>query len=162
MLKITLSVILLVIATSLAVGCSSSSSQSNEPIEAEWITSEVVNDTVLINKNDVTDNKITHFMVRTPAVDMAFMAYELNGDIHVRSNLCPPCRSIGFSLGKDTLVCDTCQTTFKAETGEGISGACVDFPKETVPYEISDGKLVMNGNDLLQAYQDTLEPGLSK
>jgi len=38
--------------------------------------------------------------------------------------------------------------------------ACVDFPKASVPYEISDGNIVMKGTDLIAAYQDTLEPGL--
>ena len=92
--------------------------------------------------------------------DMAFMAYELGGEVHVRANVCPPCRSIGFSLQKNILVCDTCRTTFEAKTGEGIEGACVDFPKASVPYEVTDGNIVMKGTDLIAAYQDTTEPGL--
>jgi len=87
------------------------------------------------------------------------MAYELGGKLYVRANACPPCWSVGFSLQRDILVCDTCRTTFKAKTGDGIEGACVDFPKASVPYEITDGNIVMGGDDLLAAYQNTLNPG---
>jgi hypothetical protein len=51
-------------------------------------------------------------------------------------------------------------TTFEAKTGGGIEGACVDFPKASVPYEVTDGNAVMKGTDLIAAYQDTTEPGL--
>jgi nitrite reductase/ring-hydroxylating ferredoxin subunit len=91
---------------------------------------------------------------------MNFMAYVWDGEISVRANVCPPCRSIGFSLERDILVCDTCMTTFEAKTGGGIEGACVDFPKASVPYEVTDGNAVMKGTDLIAAYQDTTEPGL--
>jgi nitrite reductase/ring-hydroxylating ferredoxin subunit len=90
---------------------------------------------------------------------MNFMAYVLAGEIYVRANVCPPCRSIGFSLNEEILVCDRCATTFEAKTGEGIVGACVDYPKALVPYEIEDGNIVMSSTDLTTAYQDTIEPG---
>jgi hypothetical protein len=32
-------------------------------------------------------------------------------------------------LNKDVLVCDRCGTRFKAKSGDGIDGACVDYPK---------------------------------
>lgn len=87
------------------------------------------------------------------------MASIVDGEIYVRANACPPCRSVGFSLQNDILVCDTCRTTFEAETGDGIEGACVDYPKAPVPYEITDGNIVMSEADLITAYQDTLNPG---
>jgi len=130
-------------------------------IKAAWIKPQVAGDTVSIAISEVNNNKIVHFNVAVASgSEMAFMAYELDGILNVRANVCPPCRSVGFSLSKDTLVCDTCRTTFKAKTGEGISGACVGYPKAAVPYEIIDGKLVMKGSDLLVAYQNTNEPGL--
>ena len=129
-------------------------------VKATWIEPQVTGDTVSIPVTEVNNDKIVHFNVAEAlGGEMAFMAYEVDGKLNVRANVCPPCRSIGFSLNKDTLVCDTCRTTFKAKTGEGISGACVSYPKAAVPYEISDGKVVMNGNDLVTAYQNTLKPG---
>jgi len=139
--------------------CSSSNPQSNEPIKATWIEPQVVGDTVSIPVSEVENNRNIHFNVKTPGGDMNFMAYVLDGEIHVRANVCPPCRSIGFSLEEAVLICDRCATTFEAKTGEGIEGACVDFPKASVPYEINSSNIIMKGIDLIAAYQDTIEPG---
>ncbi len=141
------------------VACSGNSAQSNEPIKAIWIEPQVVGDIVSIPVSEVENSKMTHFKLVTLGGDIAFMAYGLDGEIYVRSNVCPPCWSVGFSLQRDILVCDTCLTTFKAKTGDGIEGACVDYPKAAVPYEVSDGKVVMRGNDLLAADQNTNELG---
>ena len=129
------------------------------PIEATWIEPQVAGDTVSIPVSEVENNWNVHFEVETQDNSMNFMAYVLDGETYVRANVCPPCRSIGFTLDEDILVCDRCATTFKATTGEGIGGACVDYPKASVPYEIADGNIVMSSADLTTAYQDTVEPG---
>jgi nitrite reductase/ring-hydroxylating ferredoxin subunit len=128
-------------------------------MKATWIEPQVVGDTVSIPVSEVENNWNVHFKVKAQGEDMNFMAYVLDGEIHVRANVCPPCRSIGFSLEEDILVCDRCATTFKAKTGEGIKGPCVDFPKASVPYEINDGNVVMKSAALIIAHEDTIEPG---
>ena len=157
-----LGVILAVVACSGSTLTTAPAAQKlSGPIKATWIKPQVAGDTVSIPISKVNNNKIVHFNIAVASgSEMAFMAYELDGNLNVRANVCPPCRSVGFSLSKDILVCDTCRTTFKAKTGEGISGACVGYPKAAVPYEIIDGILVMKGSDLLVAYQNTNEPGL--
>jgi nitrite reductase/ring-hydroxylating ferredoxin subunit len=130
------------------------------PIKATWIEPQVAGDTVSIPVTEVENNSNTHFTLGTKDGNINFMEYIVDGEIYVRANVCPPCKSIGFSLKEDVLVCDRCATTFKAKTGEGIKGACVDFPKASVPYEIRGGNTVMKGTDLIAAYQDTIEPGL--
>jgi nitrite reductase/ring-hydroxylating ferredoxin subunit len=115
---------------------------------------------VSIPVSEVENNWSVHFNLKTRDEDMNFMAYVLDGETHVRANVCPPCRSIGFSLEEAVLICDRCATTFRAKTGDGIEGACVDFPKASVPYNVSDGNVVMKSTDLITAYQDTIEPGL--
>ena len=156
--KIIIGFVLLTMILSI-VACSGNSAQNNEPIKATWIEPQVVGDIVSIPVSEVENSKMTHFKLVTLGGDIAFMAYGLDGEIYVRSNVCPPCWSVGFSLQRDILVCDTCLTTFKAKTGDGIGGACVDYPKAAVPYEVSDGKVVMRGNDLLAADQNTNKPG---
>ncbi|OIP28185.1 MAG: hypothetical protein COY46_00610 [Chloroflexi bacterium CG_4_10_14_0_8_um_filter_46_9] len=158
MSKIIPVLVLLAMILSVAA-CSNNNAQSNAPIKATWIEPQVVGDTVSIPVSEVENNKIIHFKFGTQDKDTTFMAYKLSGELYVRANVCPPCRSVGFSLQKDILVCDTCMTTFEAKTGEGIEGACVDFPKASVPYEIIDGNMVMKDTDLIAAYQDTIEPG---
>lgn len=130
------------------------------PIKAAWIEPQLNGDTVSILTSEVHDNWNTHFSLETEDGDLNFMAYILDGIIHVRANVCPPCKSIGYSIVEDILlVCDRCATTFEAKTGEGIKGACVDYPKAPVSYEITDGQLEMNEAALIAAYQDTLKPG---
>lgn len=140
-------------------GGSGGGSQNNEPIKATWIEPQVAADTVSIPASEVENDRNVHFNLKTQSADMNFMAYVLDGETFVRANVCPPCRSIGFTLEKDTLICDTCATTFEAKTGEGIMGACVSYPKASVPYELENGNIVMNSADLSTAYQDTIEPG---
>ena len=133
------------------------------PIKAAWIQVQVDQDsqTVSLPVSELEDNWNIHFKLKTTEDDVNFMAYIFDGEIHVRANVCPPCKSIGFSLdeNEDILICDRCATIFDASTGAGIKGACVDYPKASASYEISDGSLVIKGSDLLAAYQETLLPG---
>ena len=156
--KTMLGLVLLAMILSTAA-CSSSNPQSNEPIKATWIEPQVAGDTVSIPVSEVENNWNVHFNVKTQGEDMNFMAYILDEEIFVRANVCPPCQSIGFSLEEAVLICDRCATTFEAATGGGIKGACVDFPKAAVPYEVSDGNVAMKDTALIAAYQDTLGPG---
>ena len=154
-------VILLFLAVSIAA-CSGNSgnTQDNSTIEPTWIQAEVTDNTVAISLSEVETNEMSHFTLNTSSGEMDFMAYELSGETYVRASICPPCYSRSFALKVATLVCDTCGTVFDAETGSGISGACVNYPKASVPYEITGNSIIMGVDDLLTAYNDTLEPGL--
>lgn len=154
-------IILIVVSLTLVSGivaCSGDGTQNGQPIKATWTEPQVIGDVVSIPITEIENYTIIDFRFRTQDRDMTFMAYELGGETYVRANVCPPCKSIGFSLDGDTLVCDRCATSFNAVTGEGISGACVGYPKAAVPYEIEGGSIVMNRVDLTTAYQDTVEP----
>jgi nitrite reductase/ring-hydroxylating ferredoxin subunit len=131
--------------------------QPADRIRPKWITPQVSGGNVSIPLSEVTDNWNTALKLQASGVDDNFMAYVLDGQVYVRASICPPCRSKSFSLVKDTLVCDTCGTVFKAKTGAGISGACVKYPKASVSYTIDQGKVVMSVSDLVAAYQNTLK-----
>lgn len=162
MLKnVTLILVSLILVSSI-VACSDNGTQNSQRIEATWTNPQVLGDVISIPIDEVENDKIMHFEFTTQDEDMTFMAYDLSGEIYVRANICPPCRSTGFSLQQSTLVCDTCGTVFDAKTGAGINGACVGYPKAAVAYEIRDGNIVMKGSDLLAAYEDTVnqtQPG---
>lgn len=128
-------------------------------IKAKGIEPQVNDDTVSIPVSEVENNWNVHFQLGTQDGEMTFMAYKYDGQIFVRANICPPCHSIGYSLKENILVCDTCATTFAAKTGAGIEGACVNFPKASVSYQIINGNIVMNETDLISAYQDTIKRG---
>ena len=133
------------------------------PIKATWLQVQVDQDsqTVSLPVSELEDNWNIHFNLKTTEGDVNFMAYIFDDEIHVRANVCPPCKSVGFSLdaNEDILICDRCATIFDAETGAGIEGACVDYPKASASYETSSGNLIIKGSDLLGAYQETLLPG---
>ncbi len=128
-------------------------------IGATWIEPEIMGDSVSIPTSEVENHRNVHFKVETDDRDMHFMAYVLNGQIHVRASVCPPCWGIAYSLDRDILVCDMCATTFSARTGDGIRGPCVNYPKAAVAYDTVDGSIVMSKADLSVAYNDTLQPG---
>jgi len=129
-------------------------------VKATWVDVEAQGDTVFLPIDDLTAYTNTHFKIETGGKAYTYMAYELNGTIYVRANVCPPCRSIGFSLDGDTLICDRCGTVFDAVSGSGIKGACVDYPKASSDYSMNDGRLAMNLGALEVAYNDTMKPGL--
>jgi len=159
MLKRMLLILVSLVLVSGIVACNGNGTQNSQPIKATWIEPQVVGDVISIPITEIENYTIIDFRFRPQDRDMTFMAYELGGETYVRANVCPPCQSIGFSLDEDTLVCDRCATSFNAITGEGISGACVGYPKAAVPYGIEGGSIVMNSSDLTAAYQDTVEPG---
>jgi nitrite reductase/ring-hydroxylating ferredoxin subunit len=152
MLRNIILILVLLALVSSIVACSDSGTEDSRRLEATWINPQVVGDIISIPVSEVENDKITNFYFRPRDKDMTFMAYDLNGEIYVRANICPPCRSIDFSLQQSTLVCDTCGTVFDAKTGAGIEGACVAYPKAAVSYEINGGKITMQGTDLLTAY----------
>jgi nitrite reductase/ring-hydroxylating ferredoxin subunit len=156
MLKKIILILVLLILVSSIVACSANGIQSNQRIKATWIEPQVVGDIISIPVSEVENDKIIHFEFRTQDKDMTFMAYDLSGETYVRANICPPCHSIGFSLQQSTLVCDTCGTVFDATTGAGINGACVDYPKAAVAYNMDNGNIIMKSIDLVAAYQDTV------
>jgi nitrite reductase/ring-hydroxylating ferredoxin subunit len=132
---------------------------SADPISGTWIDAAVSGDTVTVPLAVVEEHVNTHFSVETGGRKLDFMAYLLDGEVQIRANACPPCRSRGFALDGDVLVCDACQTTFDARDGSGIAGACVDYPKASVEYRIEDGAITMALSDLVEAYDETLIAG---
>ena len=136
-----------------------STQQPEGPIPAVWIDTVVDGGEVSISLAEVQQNLNTNFRLETEGTTRNFMAYILNEELHVRANACPPCKSIGFALESDILVCDRCATTFEAETGAGIAGACVNFPKEAIDYKINGDVVSMELADLIKAYEETIEPG---
>lgn len=159
--KLILIVLLAVVVSLVAAGCTEIGSKGTadaSPVTATWITAQVSADQVSIPVSSVEEDTNVHFKVNTDSGELAVMAYQLNDKVFVRSNVCPPCNSIGFSLVNGTLVCDSCGTVFDAATGTGIGGGCVAYPKESIPYTVSDGKINMKLDDVVAAHKKTIEP----
>jgi uncharacterized Zn finger protein (UPF0148 family) len=147
-------------AISSDVVSATTASSSNSKISPTWITPEINGDSVSI-PTDVVESKVNiHFEVQTEKRTAYFLSYVFGGKAYVRADYCPPCRSINFTLYKGTLVCNSCGTVFSVTDGKGLQGACVNYPKASVPYETISGKMVMKQADLITAFENTLQPGL--
>ena len=145
------------IILSVVLAANACSAPNNVPIAPRWIEPNVAGDTVSIPLSEVESSLNVHFkLLGTKDGNLEFMAYVLDGKIHVRSNACPPCHK-GFTLNGDVLECDSCVSTFSAKTGKGIEGACMVFNKEPIPYEIRDDKIIMSYDDLIIANRMTLD-----
>lgn len=66
-----------------------------------------------------------------------------SGRVFAGSSMCGPCRGRTFSLAGETLVCDTCRTTYTIEGHEFISGsaACSAYPPFYMQPLLQDGML---------------------
>ena len=149
----------LLAATACAAPAATAPISGNEPIPGTWVDAAVTGGEVSLPLSLVEQNVNTHFALAVDGRELAFMAYVLEDSLVVRANACPPCRSRGFALDGDILVCDACATTFDARDGSGIAGACVDYPKAEVPGRVGDGSLLMLMEDLVTAYDETLVVG---
>lgn len=140
-------------------GSSGAPSSSGKPVAGTWIDVDVAGDSVTIPLATIEQYVDTHFSIDVQGERLDYMAYLLDDALHVRANVCPPCRSRGFTLDGAVLVCDMCATTFDARDGSGIEGACVDYPKASAPYEVVDGAVVIEVDDLVEAFEQTIARG---
>jgi hypothetical protein len=133
-------------------------SRSTVAYSPKTVTPQISGTTVSISAGEVTRNGMENFYVSAPGGNMSFMAYQLDGRYHVRADLCVPCGSRSFTLQKGTLICDSCGTVFNGATGAGIRGAaaCMSYAKKAATYTADASNISMNMNDLITAYQNTL------
>lgn len=125
-------------------------------VNPTWITPVVSADSVSLPLATVHQDTIVHFWVTTSDGKESFMAYQYGGQTYVRADICPPCRSVDFSLKGDILVCGACGTRFNAVTGKGVSGACVAYPKAEAKWETSGANMVISMDALKTAYRTTV------
>lgn len=147
------------ILVGMACSAAESGGNSGDVVRATWIQAEIDGDSVSLPVQDIDAAELIHFKVAGETGNMVFMAYRVDGQLHLRAAICPPCRSVGFSLDGNNLVCDSCGTRFEATSGAGVSGACKGYPKAEATGSVSEGKFVVTMADLANAYENTRTPG---
>ena len=110
--------------------------------------------TIQIPLDIIDQNNISYFESKNKDGEtVPMMAYITpTGRLFVGSSLCEPCRGKTFSLAGETIVCDTCKTTYKIENHEFISGAkvCGQYPPINMKPEIVDGNVVIQKEEVLK------------
>lgn len=130
------------------------------PIAATALMTSRDGDVVAMPLSAIVDVVNTEFGIVVDDRSLDFMAYVFDGELYVRASACPPCAVLAYSLDGGTLLCEACDTSFDARTGEGIGGACVDYPKAAVAYEVKGDVVSMKVADLVRAWDETLLEGL--
>jgi len=118
-----------------------------------------VGDIVTIPLSAIEDVVNTQFAIAVGERSMDFMAYVLDGELYVRASACPPCSVLAYTLDDGKLICGACDARFDAWTGEGIDGACVDYPKAAVAYEVNGDLVTMKVADLVHTWDETEAAG---
>lgn len=108
---------------------------------------------IAISLNEVDENNIVYFEIENNINQMVpLMAYITpTGRLFVGSSMCEPCRGRTFSLAGETLVCDTCRTTYTIEDHKFLSGskACGSYPPVNMNPRVEDGIIYINLDDVL-------------
>lgn len=114
----------------------------------------VESDSIQIPLDIVDMNNIVYFESENKNQEtVPMMAYITpSGRLFTGSSLCEPCRGTTFSLAGETLVCDTCKTTYDIETHEFISGAkiCGSYPPVNMNAEVIDGQVVISKEEIMK------------
>jgi len=108
---------------------------------------------IRISLKEVDENNIVNFEVENNINEMVpLMAYITpTGRLFVGSSMCEPCRGRTFSLAGETLVCDTCRTTYNIEDHTFLSGskACGSYPPVNMNPTIVDDVIYIELDDVL-------------
>lgn len=75
-----------------------------------------------------------------------------SGRVFTGSSMCEPCQGRAFFLAGETLVCDTCRTTYTIESHEYLSGSldCGSYPPVYMQPSIENGMVSIDLEDILQ------------
>jgi hypothetical protein len=130
-----------------------SRSYIGEVVSGPYITPTVTQDQIIISFDEVESSGIVNFDIENNEGTLVpMMAYITpSGRLFAGSSMCEPCRGRTFSLAGETLVCDTCRTTYDIETHEFIKGAivCGQYPPEFMEPIVDDGQIIIDLNKVL-------------
>lgn len=131
----------------------SARSYMGQRISMTTITPEIKDGKVIFSLEEVSNNNIVYFELENDSNELVpLMAYITpSGRLFAGSSMCEPCRGRKFSLAGETLVCDTCKTTYNVETHEFLSGApaCGKLPPVNMNPKVEDGNVVIDYNEIL-------------
>ena len=96
-----------------------------------------------------------HFEVPGASGPMGFIAYQVDGQFHIRAAHCPGCGGKDIDYVAGVLACPTCGATFALETGAGI-GVDWGYPVGSIPVSVSGEHLRSILHSLTVAYERTV------
>ena len=122
-------------------------------IDMKTVNPEVTETEIIISLDEINENNIVYLESENKNGQLVpLMVYVTpTGRIFAGSSMCEPCRGTKFSLAGETLVCNTCGTTYKIETHEFISGSpvCGSYPPVNMSPVIEEGNVIISRNEIL-------------
>jgi len=113
----------------------------------------IENNLIKIPLSQVSDNNIVSFEIANSEGELVpLMAYITpTGRLFAGSSMCEPCRGRTFSLAGETLLCDTCRTTYDIENHEFISGAyaCGSYPPVNMNPRVEGDMIIIELEEVL-------------
>ncbi|WP_366923598.1 DUF2318 domain-containing protein [Metallumcola ferriviriculae] len=117
------------------------------------ITSEVKDGKIVIPLDKIIESNIIYTQYNAGGEAKAITAFITpSGHLSANMAMCEPCRSERFHIQDNVLVCDTCGTRWYLNDLNGISGGCVKYPPEDLPYEVKDGQVLIPA-DIVEEWQ---------
>ena len=99
-----------------------------------------------------THELVSFTLENSDGFQVPLMAYITpSGRIFAGSSMCEPCQGRSFFLAGETLVCESCRTTYTIESHEFLSGSqdCGRYPPVYMTTVIVDGIVNINLEDIL-------------
>ncbi len=98
------------------------------------IVSRVEQGNIIISLQDVLQHRMVGFEYEGGSVPLSMIAFITpEGKLVTSIAFCEPCNSKRYHAQDDTLVCNTCGSSWKLHNLEGLSGACQKYPPDPIP-----------------------------
>lgn len=95
-----------------------------------------------------------HFEVPGSSGPMGFIAYQVDGQFHIRASVCPNCGATPVEYGTSELVCSSCGEAFNLRTGAALTGG-QGYPEGSISACVIDDYLTSTLHSLTLAYERT-------
>ncbi|MEW6061133.1 MAG: Fe-S-containing protein [Bacteroidota bacterium] len=101
----------------------------------------------------VQKNKIVSFKLEERNVAIPLLAYiTTDGKVVTAISVCEPCNSQRFHTKGETIVCNSCGTTWELNTLEAISGSCGKYPPDAIPNSLVGNEIQID-KSIIQSWR---------
>lgn len=134
------------------VGAVSYQGQSIQMTDVENV---VENGKVKITLSDVTEGSIIYTEYNNGNVRIPLTSFVTpKGNVVAAVSMCEPCRGYKFHIEGNELVCNACGTRWALDGLKGISGGCLNYPPDTLSYEMDEsGQYMMLDEEEVATWQ---------
>jgi uncharacterized membrane protein len=118
---------------------------SSRALQMASITAKTENGKIILPFELVKQKKFVTFSYRSPSGSIPLLAYiSGEGKLVTAVSMCEPCNSTRFHINGNTLICNSCGTTWELDNLNAISGACGKYPPDAISSMIEAGNIYID------------------